>query len=272
MSITPRGWQTLFNSLQDSNLNLVKLYIGGNTIGDEGMQLLVRLVSNMGSLKDLRLFNNRFVTPTGWQALTGFFQSPNFALEVLRLSDNRINDDTIVAFTSALANNKTMNTLHLYQDPDEDASDDEDVDNELITERGWEAMSTLLCNKTSIMETYTSNHALQDIGCYTIDDLISYLELNENKDKAEVARQKILQTHFSTDDHDLSKMQVFLDMEFEMMPDALSWIGRPNHNDWTGKSVSGLSLLFNLMRRIPDLFDSNTQKKKPSTAKRKRDV
>jgi len=102
------------------------------------------------------------------------------------------------------------------------------------------------------------------------DDLLSYLELNKNEDKGEVARQKILQTHF-LDDH-TSKIQELLDMELEMMPSTIAWIGRPNRADWSGTHVSGLSTMFNLMMRLPDLFDSSTVQKKSSTAvKRKRD-
>ena len=42
------------------------------------------------------------------------------------------------------------------------------------------------------------------------------MKLNKNKDKVEVARQKILHTHFSTED-DSSYLQEFLDMELEVM-------------------------------------------------------
>jgi len=269
-AITSLGWQTLFNSLQDSNLNLVKLYIDDNQIDDEALQLLVLLVSSMTSLKDLRLSCNRLVTPTGWQALTGYMQSPNSALEELRLNGNKLNDDTVVTFARALAHNNTLHTLHLYQDPDEDDSDDED-DNELITDRGWDAVSTLLCNKTSIMDTYNSNHILQDLGCSPTIDLLKSLALNKNKDKVEVARQKILQTHFSSEDDTTSKMQEFLDMELQMMPAVIAWVGRQLPIGWEGKQVSGLSLLYNLMRRLPDLFDSTAQKK-PGGAKRKRGI
>ena len=117
-------------------------------------------------------------------------------------------------------------------------------------------------------------------------DLNLYLAMNMNKDKAEVARQKILNTHFSTtfdyydsdtedsDDDDganadTSKIEEFLDMELEVMPYAISWIGRPEPIFWRGPNVSGLSLLFDLVRKVPDLFDSNDQKK-PVTTKRKR--
>ena len=61
------------------------------------------------------------------------------------------------------------------------------------------------------MDTYNSNHTLQDFTDDPIQyedeikknlpsDLISSIELNKNEDKAEVARQKILLTHFSDDD------------------------------------------------------------------------
>jgi len=271
-TITTRGWQTLFTTLRGSNLDLAKLILCSNSIDDEGIQHLVHLVSNMSSLKELRLDNNYSVTTIGWQALTSYFRSPHFALEDLDLDENNINDDTLIAFTSALAQNKTLKSLYLYHSGHEDSED-----NDLITERGWEAVSNLLCNKTSILETYNSNHTLQDLG-YRHDemnlpsDLSLHLDLNRNEDKVEVARQKILQTHFSTnEDDDSSNMQELLGMELEMMPAAISWIGRPLPTiGWIRKKVSGLSLLYNLMRRMPDLFDSSAQAK-PSAVKRKRD-
>ena len=111
------------------------------------------------------------------------------------------------------------------------------------------------------MDTYNSNHTRHDI-CWDYrnipDNLVSSLKLNKNEDKVEVARQKILQTHFSDDS---PNMQDLLHMELEMMPTVIAWIGRPAHIGWKGTYVSGLSAMFNLMRKVPDLFDSNAQKK-----------
>ena len=289
--ITSQGWVALFTSLHGSNLDLVKLHLGNNNIDDEGMQLLIPLLSRMSSLKHLTLNGNRRVTPAGWQACTQLLQSPNFALERLDLAQNNINDNTLIPLTSALVNNKTLQQLDLYDclDDDEnesiiedDDSDDED-DNERISKRGLEAVSTLLCNKSSILDTYNSNHILHDLDCDPScsslnedlklpGELSSYLELNKNKDKVEVARQKILQTHFSTEDNDTSSMQELLDMELEVMPAVITWIGRPTHDDWKGKNVSGLSTMFSLLRRVPDLFDSSPQKKNPFAGKRKREM
>jgi len=255
--ITPHGWVSLFTTLQDSNLDLIELNLGSNSIDDQGIQLLVPLVSRMISLKRLGLNCNQRATPTGWRALSAFLQSPNFVLEELELASNKINDDTMVTFANALTHNETLKFLDLFECHDENGDD-------LITNRGWEAVSSLLCNKTSIMNTYTSNHTLQEdfVDDY-IENVDSYLDLNKNKDKAEVARQKILQTHFSGSGA-TSKMQELLAMELEMMPTVIAWIGRPTHAIWSGENVSGLSTMFNLMQRVPDLFDSSSQK--PSAA------
>ena len=254
--VSSQGWVSLFTSLQGANLDLIKLNLCNNSVDDDGLQLCIRLVSRMTSLKSLSLDSNRLVTPVGWQALAGgYLQSPNFALEDLDLDCNSIDDNTVVVLTSALANNKTLKRLDL------DCCTDED-DNDLITERGWEAVSSLICNKTSIMDTYNSNHTLQYIHeyyCYD-DNIKLYLPLNENKDKEEVARQKIMQTHFTGAD-DTTGMQELFDMELEVIPTAIAWIGRPKHIDWEGKNVSGLSTMFNLMRgRVPELFDSNIKR------------
>ena len=260
-NITAQGWLALFNSLQGSNLDLVKLDLSGNTIDDEGLQLLVQLVSNMSSLKDLRLSYNYSVTPTGWLALSDYLQSPNFELRELDLNCNNLNDDTVIAFTSALSHNKILERLYIYDEA------------ESLTERGWKAVSSLLSNNSSIMNTYNSNHTLHKLIEDDVDEYLnlkltydlsqgikSLLKLNKNKDKVEVARQKILQTHFSTED-DTSKLEELLDMELEVVPTAVEWIGRPTNDDWIGKSMSGLSFMFNLMRSLPDLFDSNPEKK-----------
>jgi len=253
--ITSQGWVTFFRSLQDSNLDLTRFDFDNN-LDNVGMELLIQLVTSMTSMKHLRLIHYS-ATPVGWQPLTDYLQSPNFALKVLYLNGSTINDDTVVAFASALAHNRTLKFLSL-----DDCTDDDG--NDLITNRGWDAVSNIICNKTSIMDTYNSNHTLQFLGERDLpDDLTSYLELNKNKHKVEVPRQKILQTHFSGSADDSSNIQEFLDMDLNVMPAAIEWIGR---------DLCGLSAMYNLTRRLPDLFDSSAKKKKLNAAKRKRGV
>ena len=136
------------------------------------------------------------------------------------------------------------------------------VDNDVITSGGDEALAEVLCNKTEVESIYTSNHTLHtitDCGFVksdTPEDIASYLKLNENDDKVEVARQKILQYHFM---NGTSNIEEFVDMEWGELPQALAWIGR---ND------TGHSLLFEMCQSMPSLFDTES-KAKATGAKRK---
>ena len=114
-SITSQGWVSLFTSIQDSNVNLEKLDLSHCSIDDEGLQLLVPLVSNMDSLKFLGLGDNVLVSTAGWQTLVEFFQSPNFGLEQLDIGENNLNDNTLIPLTSALVNNKTLQRLYFEE-------------------------------------------------------------------------------------------------------------------------------------------------------------
>ena len=126
-------WVSFFDTMWGSNLDLVELYLSGNSINDDGIEILTDLVSSMPSLKLLNFGYNRLVTPFGWwQALSEILESPNFALKELDLSANKIDDDTMIVFANALAGNKTLKLLHLYQDPQE------------ITKKGWEAINSSL--------------------------------------------------------------------------------------------------------------------------------
>jgi len=254
--VSSQAWVSFFTALEDSNLDLKRFNLRSNQIDDEGMQLLVSLISDMSSLTHLGLGSNYLVTSAGWQSLANHLQSPNCALEELEL-ENNLDDETLVAFARILVHDKTLKRLIICQDDD------------LITERGWQAVSNLICNKESVMDTYSSNHTLHDIPYMNVpDNLVSSLTLNKNEDKLEVARQKILQAHFSDDS---PNMQELLHMELEMMPTVIAWIGKPAHIGWKGTSVSGLSAMFNLTRKVPDLFDSSAQKKL-SGAKRTRSM
>ena len=74
--------------------------------------------------------------------------------------------------------------------------------------------------------------------------------MNENTNKVEVVRQKIIQYHFM-DGKD--NTETLVGMELEMMPSVIAWIGRDN---------IGLSLLYHLTKNMPCLFDSEDKQKR----------
>jgi len=71
------------------------------------------------------------------------------------------------------------------------------------------------------------------------------LVINEYNSKEEAARQKILQYHFF---HGHDNIHVFSDMEYKVLPRAIAWIGADD---------MGFLLLYQLVRDMPSLFESN---------------
>ena len=114
----------------------------------------------------------------------------------------------------------------------------------------WNALSTILCDTSTIESIYFSNHTLRG-GLYEANgDIASYLQLNENANKVEVARQKILRYHFKNGEDNIDEL---VDMELNVLPQVMSWMGR----DYTGQS-----LLYSFIRSMPTIFDSESMQVK----------
>jgi hypothetical protein len=73
-----------------------------------------------------------------------------------------------------------------------------------------EAMSSTLCDRTSIESTFNSNHILERVGWsfYSNSAIEFLLNMNKNADKVKVARQKIIKYYFLEDNnlHELGRM------------------------------------------------------------------
>lgn len=123
--------------------------------------------------------------------------------------------------------------------------------NDELNEWDCQDICRVLCDTTCIESIYSSNHTLDVLllpfyfrGEDILDEIASSLEMNHNEDKAEVARQKILKHHFSG--WSSTNVHVFTRMPEAVMPFAVGWIGRNN---------LGYSLMFNVVRDLPHLFD-----------------
>ena len=203
----------------------------------------------MSSLSGLHLGINPSISSAGWIALSTLLQHPNSSLKDLTLTRNgvnTINDEVVASYANALLNNKSITTLAFGGGYYGNARNN-------ITAGGWDALANVLCNKSSIESIYTSNHTLCEVGYWSSDsnrptNLLSLLALNKGKNKSEVARQKIVQYHFTND----GKIEDFVDMDVYVMPHAISWIGRDRALH---------SLLYNVVRGMPTLFDSDAKAK-----------
>ena len=137
--ITQAGWQAFFNALSSSGCRLEKLKLGGNNINDAAAQSLSNALASNTTIKTLDLGFTRGITPTGWRVLFGAIHSPTCVLEDLYLG-NDLNDEVMSSLTDALASNRSLKSLNLY-------------DNFGVTGVAWQRFfSATLANPSSGLE------------------------------------------------------------------------------------------------------------------------
>jgi hypothetical protein len=108
-------------------------------------------LTNTTTLQTLWLSRNSSITAAGLRALSRVFRSA-CPVETLQLEEMNIGDDGTEALAAGLAGNTSLK--HLIISPDSAG----------ITSTGWSAFSRLLCDTSSINNTYQSNHTLKHIG------------------------------------------------------------------------------------------------------------
>ncbi len=196
------------------------------------------------------------------------FRTPQLALNNLDVSSCNIDDQGAAAFASSLAANTSIMTLDLDSNVVGSAGlvaffhtlrgasvletlNIDSVGLEGITKEEWCILSQALCDKVTIGKTYTSNHTFNT--CYlpeemepcdscSLQELRILLDLNENPNKAEVARQKIMKYHFSCGK---SGIHAIACMHESVLPHAIEWLGRDKH---------GYSAMFSFVESFPTLF------------------
>eukprot|EP00956_Cyclotella_meneghiniana_P001006 scaffold1181_cov67-Cyclotella_meneghiniana.AAC.10 len=114
----------------------------------------------------------------------------------------------------------------------------------------WQSFIDILCDKSSIIATYNSHHALESIVIDAADNYIpvevySMLRLNRNTNKHAVAREKILLYH------SLARVN-FVPTS---LPIALAWVDKSN-------SCRKLSQMYNILRKVPDMIQNSQRKRK----------
>jgi hypothetical protein len=159
--------------------------------------------------------------------------------------ENSINVHTeiVVLFAAALANNTKLKQLF-------------SVDMRGVTSVGYDALSRMLCDTSTIRNTFNSNHTLEYTGFLPREDIKSLLRINHNNSVRQAARIKIINSHFSGN---VINTQVFTDMKSNILPTAMSWMGRDNGSN------GGMNLMFQFLRREPLICDTKGTCKKRKT-------
>ena len=220
-SISHAGWINFFSSLHSNKLE--DLNLCGNNINDGVVPTIVTaLINQCSSLKKLGI-NRTEITSVGWREVTTVLLRHSKVQELLfgggtvggANDDYLVDDETLSMFANTLVDNKTLKGLEIHCTQE-------------ITERGWNVIANVLCNKSTINSTFLSNHTLKRVTRpYDEDripsDVVTLLRLNRENDEVGAARMKILRYHFPDDG---ANMQLFVDMELGILPHALAWAGR----------------------------------------------
>jgi hypothetical protein len=216
--------------LQDPNTILEELYLfsfsnDDNYMTNEEIEVLTAALATNSSLENLEIL--RRITTEGWVILSAILRNPNSKLEYLTLEGNEIFNDTVInSFADALTSNRKLRELEF-----------------MCSNRfGCAALPQTLCNKSSIISTFNSNHTLERICggmVFVPEELTSLLRINRENSVSQAARLKIIKTHFSGNN---INMEPFNKMAVNVRPHAIEWMAKDMH-------------LYELLRAMPSLLD-----------------
>jgi hypothetical protein len=204
--------------------NLRTLIVTGIAVGDAGLQALVPGLRNNKKLET-------FITPdqitaVGLRYLSPFLHSSSCSLCFLNVKCMRLGDEEATALADALKGNKSLETLYLRYPEDEECE---------VTGAGWSTFSKLLCDTSTINNTYLSNHTLTYVGAPNgMDDtpgnIVGLLKMNAAvKNKKHLGsrdvmqcltRSKILMSHPDLD------MQPLFVYKLKLLPLIMNWFRR----------------------------------------------
>lgn len=203
---------------------------------------IVNALKGHNHLEKLDLQKN-CIADIGAVKLASLLKDTNCNIKVLALQNNIIGNLGTRSIAKSLSINHTIEAVYL--------------DGNRISEEGWDAFTSILCNSSSLEATYSSNHTLTSLAGNGNEQqipnkLLSLLQLNKSgvnqshiKKEGYVIRQKILQTHL-TEDFDMGPFTEE-DMILKMIPHVLAWVGRAEED------VQSHSAMFSLLKEMPSL-------------------
>jgi len=233
-SITASGWVEYFRVLADSGIALEKLNVRDTHIDDEGVTFLIGWLATTGKLISLDLLHT-WVTSNSLPSIADVLLRTTLFSKLKVLEMGIHDDDFLCGIATALAQNSSVEVVNVY------------FPNSLQEWHGWRAMENALCDHKSIDKIYYSNHTLHTFSETWMmgDTLCHLLEINSNKNKAEVVRTKILEFYFS----DFANIRPAMDgVAMSVLPTAIAWIARDR---------LGFSTLYYLLHDMPSRFVCN---------------
>jgi len=224
-----------------------------NIIDDTGLEALVGGLSKSNSVEKLYLSGNRLITVEGLRSFSTLFRSENCSLKSLTLEEMNIGDDEAEVLANGLTGNKSLRGIYFSTNT--------------ITARGWSVFSRLLCDTSSISNTYLSNHTLDFIGDHrqwSEWDINRYIKWNKgpqrhnllpwyDRDRRIVPKPQISKILFCHRDLDL---EPFFRYKLKFLPVVFGWLQRAepflDYQD-PGIECRKLAAMYKFMRVMPQL-------------------
>ena len=237
--------------------SLRSLNLSRTAINDEAMGVFKDWMAKLCNLTSLNLSCNNLVTSSGLAVLTPIFRRGSCSLKEIDLSWMDIDESVAQSFAEALVGNESLEKLS--------------SEFSYLTFAAWSAFSTLLCDTSSVNNTYLSNHTLEAIGC-SLDAPSSvrrYLSLNRQT-QYDVSICKILMSHSDLD------MTPLLQWKLKLLPFVLAWFERARScRAYLRESIMKferreLSVLYRFIRGLPLLAASGFYKQKSTEAHSKK--
>ena len=191
------GGGTVISATLRRCTNLTQITLYNCNITDEHFLPMVEAMREHNSVEELCLCAN-LIGNTGSQALATLLEDSSYNLKHLDLSGNDINIVGLTALTNALSNNTKLKKLNLNNNS---------IDQSMI----GDSLCKLLCNNSSVSNTYSSNHTLEGVSFFheggRWDEVTSLLGCNRYL-KEYAATNKILRYHPNIDMEPFFKMGI----------------------------------------------------------------
>jgi hypothetical protein len=252
-------------------------------ISDEGLHELATALEGNSTLKELYLVGNSCDTEAGWEAFSTVLRNSNSALEKLDMRKCCIKVNAFISIANSLANNNRLRELQFQlHTSDVTVSELDSHSKSVVSDCGTALFLNILCNKSSILSTYHSNHTLTKVYKETVkgscthysrsNDLEDLLAINANNSVSQAARLKIIKTHciinrkkstqiLSYKEREVvtmillgqrkrqMNMQPFVDMDVSVRAYALAWMARDQY-------------LYHFLRAMPSLLGKVVSRKR----------
>ena len=249
--------------------NLKTIHLGGNSITDEQLLPVVDAIKGgcNTSLEMFYLDGNR-IGNAGCHALATLLEDPNCNLKLLNLQTNQIGNDGATAIANSLANNTKLKGLCLRRNPFDPSA--------------VGIFCTVLCNTSSVNDTYRSNHTL--VSLLLSDEqqgqhanlLSSLRRLNIGTNKSHVAINKILNYHPAIDMGPLFEWDAEGEQTLKALPFVIDWFERAEEAvadslDDEYFEENKLSAIFQFAKGMPLLFVQPSNIKEESKKRKRND-